>query len=461
MKTKIFSSILGLLMVSALALNYGCVKESTDTVPSPVYKSSWHGNMTIAKLRSCMSSGSGLEKISSLVKTTDSVFIEGVVVSNDVEQNFYKTVTIQDSTGGIDLKINNSTPLIYAYGFAPGQRVIVHVNDLYLSGYNRAFQICSAIFDNGEKTAAGINPPDVKKNIQLDGPITPVSPTELTIPQIIAAGNQSKYLQTLIKLDNVQFIDRDLGETWADAGATTNRTMMDANGNTILVRTSSFANFATKILPSGTGSMVAVLSVFGSDYQLYIRDLNDVSMDANPRTITAVMLNEGFGTAALFSPITINGWKDIATDGSKVWIAKEYPAASGAKYAEISAYKSGEVSNVAWLISPVINLAASGVNYLSFDTEFAHWAAGTTLQAYASTDFDGTNVATATWTELTTAKFASSPLADYTWVNSGRVDLSAFSGNVYIAFKYTGSGTTGKTTTFDVDNVMVYNVVQQ
>ena len=42
MKTKIFSSILGLLIVSALALNYGCVKESTDTVPSPVYKSSWH-----------------------------------------------------------------------------------------------------------------------------------------------------------------------------------------------------------------------------------------------------------------------------------------------------------------------------------------------------------------------------------------------------------------------------------
>mgnify|MGYP001236415981 CR=1 FL=1 len=454
MKTKIFSSILGLLMVSALALNYGCVKESTDTVPSPVYKSSWHGNMTIAKLRSYMNSGNGLAKIGSLVQTTDSIFIEGVVVSNDVEQNFYKTVTIQDSTGGIDLKINNSTPLIYAYGFAPGQRVIVHANDLYLSGYNNAFQICSAIFDNGAITSAGINPSDVKKNIQLDGAITTVNPTELTIPQIIAAGTKSKYLQTLIKLDNVKFTETDLGRTWANQGATTNRTLVDGDGNTILVRTSNFANFATKILPSGTGSMVAVLSVYNSDYQLYIRDLNDVNMDVNPRSL---LFSEGFDLAALTSPITINGWKDIATAGTKTWLAQAYKSEV---YAEANAYNSGEASNVMWLISPAINFPATGVNYLSFNTEYNYWAAGTTLQVFASMDFDGTNVAGATWTELTSANIVTNSTAKNVWVNSGKVDLSGFSGNVYIAFKYTGSGLNHQTTAFRVDNVVVFNLEQ-
>jgi len=204
---------------------------------------------------------------------------------------------------------------------------------------------------------------------------------------------------------------------------------------------------------------VAVLSVFGTDYQLYIRDLNDVSMDTNPRSL---LFSEGFDQATLLSPITINGWKNIATAGSKIWIAKEYPAGSGAKYAEVSAYGSGQASNVAWLISPVINLpTGGGTNYLSFVTEYAYWAAGTTLQAYVSSDFDGTNVTSATWTELTAAAFATSPAAaQYKWVNSGKIDLSAFSGNIYIAFKYTGSGTTGKTTTFDVDNIVVYNLEQ-
>jgi hypothetical protein len=455
MKTKIFSSILGLLIVSALALNYGCVKESTDTVPSPVYKSSWHGNMTIAKLRSYASTtGNDLLKIGSLFQSADSVFIEGVVVSNDVEQNFYKVVTIQDSTGGIDLKINDSNPLIYVYGFAPGQRVIVHVNDLYLSEYNFSIQLCSTIFDNGATTASGINPPDVKKNIQLDGSITPVSPTELTISQIKAAGNKSKYLQTLIKLNNVKFIETDLGKTWANSGATTNRTLVDADGNQILVRTSGFAKFASDTLPSGTGSMVAVLSVFGTDYQLYIRDLNDVSMDTNPRSL---LFSEGFDQATPSSPITINGWKDIATAGTKTWLAQVY---NNDIYAEANAYNSGQASNVMWLISPAINLPASGVNYLSFNTEYNYWAAGTTLQAYASTDFDGTNVDGATWTELTSANIVTDATAKNVWVNSGKIDLSAFSGNVYVAFKYTGSGLNHQTTAYRVDNVVVLNLEQ-
>ncbi|HUX52999.1 MAG TPA: DUF5689 domain-containing protein [Williamwhitmania sp.] len=461
MKTKIINSILGLLIVSALALNYGCVKESIDTVPSPVYKSSWHGNMTIAKLKS-YNPGSSVGKIGTLVQTSDTIFVEGIVVSNDASQNFYKTVTIQDSTGGIDLKINDSSPLYLTYGFVPGQKVIIHANDLYLYNYNGGYQVCSAIFDNNVVASGGMSPSVVNENVQLDGALTSVSPTEVTIPQIVAAGAKSKYIQTLIKLDNVQFIESDLSKTWADPGAITNRTLVDADGNSILVRTSNFATFANETLPSGTGSMVAVLSIYGSDYQLFVRDLSDVNMDANPRTFD-VLFNEGFGTATLLSPITINGWKDIATAGTKTWIAKEYPAGSGAKYAEISAYNSGQVSNVAWLISPAINLpTGGGTNYLSFVTEYAYWAAGTTLQAYVSTDFDGTNVTNATWTELTTAKFAASPaVAQYTWVNSGKVDLSAFSGNVYIAFKYTGSGTTAKTTTFDVDNVMVYNLEQQ
>lgn len=688
MKTKIFSSILGLLMVSALAVNYGCVKESIDTVPVPAYTSTWQANMTIAALKA-LKPGS-ITKIGDLVSTPEDIYVEGVVVSSDSAQNFYKTITIQDETGGIDVKINTSNPLFLTYGFRPGQKVIIHANDLYLYNYFGAYQICTAIFDNGVTTSSGINSSDVTRYIQNDGARIQVSPVEITIPQIVPGGdayvqklvtiknvqfldatksyaipgtttnrtlidssgntlvlrnsgfatfatqmvpngsgsitgvlsvyssttttyqlfirdtkdiqftnprmggeppavtntiaelkamnnfasdttaiihdvviegviggddesgniykmlyvqdesagiqvdintaglyaefpvgtkirincnglkigtaggqvqignslynngigqmtasdfyshvyiiengltvdpiatsitdlkNDPSLIGKLIKLSDVQFTESDLGKPWADANTTTNRTLVDGNGNSILVRTNSHANFASNTLPSGTGTMVAVLYKYNSDYQLYVRNLGDVNMDANPRTIT-VLLNEDFGTAILSAPIAINGWSTTAIDGTKTWIAKEYPPNSGAKYAEMSAYSSGQASNIAWLVSPAINLSAGGVNYLSFDTEFAYWAAGTTLEAFVSTDYDGTNMGASTWNPIS-ARIATSSDGQNKWINSGKVDLSAYTGNVYVAFKYTGSGTGGQTTTFRVDNVMVYNLEQQ
>jgi hypothetical protein len=41
------------------------------------------------------------------------------------------------------------------------------------------------------------------------------------------------------------------------------------------------------------------------------------------------------------------------------------------------------------------------------------------------------------------------------FTSSGNVDLSSYSGNVYISFRYVG-GTNGITSTYQIDNVEVY-----
>jgi hypothetical protein len=46
---------------------------------------------------------------------------------------------------------------------------------------------------------------------------------------------------------------------------------------------------------------------------------------------------------------------------------------------------------------------------------------------------------------------------DHDWVPSGEIDLSTYSGLAYIAFKYTGSDLNGNTTSYRVDNVMVWD----
>ncbi|MEZ5198728.1 MAG: DUF5689 domain-containing protein [Bacteroidales bacterium] len=77
-----------------------------------------------------------------------------------------------------------------------------------------------------------------------------IEPELTTIQQV--KSNISYYQSRLIRFDSVQFIDSELGETFADGQNQTdeNRWLMDCDGNTVEIRTSGYANFADSILPS-------------------------------------------------------------------------------------------------------------------------------------------------------------------------------------------------------------------
>jgi hypothetical protein len=66
-------------------------------------------------------------------------------------------------------------------------------------------------------------------------------PTERTISQLTTAD-----VGRWIKLKGVQFIDADLYKPYASGSSTTNRTLTDCTGKTIILRTSNFATFAGK-----------------------------------------------------------------------------------------------------------------------------------------------------------------------------------------------------------------------
>ena len=78
-----------------------------------------------------------------------------------------------------------------------------------------------------------------------------------------------------------------------------------------------------------------------------------------------------------------------------------------------------------------------------------------TLEVLVSTDFDGTNVAAATWTKLN----ADLPNKDSRWYafqDSGEIDLSSYTGTLYIAFKSVASGTnTALDGSYMIDDVKV------
>jgi hypothetical protein len=106
------------------------------------------------------------------------------------------------------------------------------------------------------------------------------------------------------------------------------------------------------------------------------------------------------------------------------------------------------------MTAPVIDLTMATSPYLTFDSADGY-DNGATLRLYISTDYTGSSTPwTSTWTELNFTLPVSTASGYSQFVSSGEIDLSPWNGNqVWIAWVYDGG--TDRTTTWEVDNVIV------
>jgi Family of unknown function (DUF5689) len=207
--------------------------------------------------------------------TTD-VIISGIVVADDRSGNFYQTLVIQDETAGLHLSIDASS-LFNTYPV--GRRIFIKAKGLVYGNYADLPQLGGGtVIVDGETELVGIPSGLITTYIEAGEYGLPVVPLERTISELSPADYSS-----LIRLTDVQFTDEYKGQPYADAvnNFSINMEIEDCNCTKILLRNSGFADFAEELTPEGNGSLVAVYSVFGSDRQLFIRDVNDVNMTAD------------------------------------------------------------------------------------------------------------------------------------------------------------------------------------
>lgn len=147
------------------------------------------------------------------------------------------------------------------------------------------------------------------------------------------------------------------------------------------------------------------------------------------------------------------GWTNFAETGTKLWIERDY---NNDGYIQFSSFGSSQSSNIGWAITPEITISEDANAVLSFSSasNFVDNPSNK-LEVFISTDYDGTNVLAATWVELD-AIVANNTTNNYTYIPSGEIDLSSYSGTVHIAFKVTGNGTT-LDGLFQVDKIKVYS----
>lgn len=391
------------------------------------------------------------------------MYMEAYVVSSDETGNFYKTLVIQDSPENPLHGISISTEATDMYTlFEPGRKVYVRVDGLYSGEY--AGLPTLGVLDGEEVGRMSIV--DFEERVLRSNEVAELVPNIKTLNSVSAAD-----LNTLIAFENVQVSDSDLGEPYANLNNTfsVNRTIINCERTSqIIMRNSGFADFKNEIMPEGSGTLTAVMSVFGDDFQVFIRSTDDVNFDQDrcleggggggggDGTPLNLPFSENFesiqtGVGVL---IDIDGWRnENLTEGERKYEGRDF---DDNNYAQISAFGSDETSVEAWLVTPYLNLEGTSNPILNFKTKDG-FNNGEALKVFVSTDLFESTIEEATWTELTSATIASGSTSGYAenFTDSGDIDLSAYSGeNIHIGFQYVG-GSSGVTTTIQIDDINV------
>jgi len=257
MKNNIIKILTGFLLILFIS---ACVKENYDITPE--YVTEWEANSTIKDLKA-MYEGTNL-----IIDTN--ITIKGIVVSDDENGNFYKELFIEDETGAISIRLDNG----YLYQKYPiGRLVYVKCQGLTLGTYNEVYQL--GIGSDNDRISSAL----IEDYIDISAGGVPVEPTVVNMADL--TGNKSDSLiGSFIRIENVQFENPNL--TYAQDGSSyTTRNIVDCFGHTVLLSTSSYADFKNDTLAGGNGTINAVLSKFSGDYQLRINSPEDVDFTGN------------------------------------------------------------------------------------------------------------------------------------------------------------------------------------
>lgn len=202
-------------------------------------------------------------------KVSKDIIVRGVVAANDISGNLTKRLFVEDESGGIEIKLDKQK--LYEH-FFPGDSVAVYCGGLTIGSYGGMLQLGSDAA-NGYETDY-IAESVVEHHVKLTGGEAPQRP----VHKIAFDEVSNSLVGCFVLFDDVQFAASELNKNWTDNGEATNRTLIDEDGRIMVVRTNPTATFATKPLPSGSGSIGGIITVFNGVYQLMVADINDVNM---------------------------------------------------------------------------------------------------------------------------------------------------------------------------------------
>ena len=209
------------------------------------------GTVTIAALKSrCTGAQAAV---------TEDITIEGVVTGNDLYGEFYKTLVVEDTSGGISIAVD-ATELYVDYPV--GTAVTIHCNGLFLCDYGGKVMLGTRPTD--EYAGPG-RIPQAEAALYLrrkQAETRPLRPRTFTFGEV-----DMRHTDTYVHFEGVRFVQQG---NWCDPDPETGRP--------------ATCTYATEPVPQGTGSVYGIIDYFNGKYTLRIanREVDFATVAARP-----------------------------------------------------------------------------------------------------------------------------------------------------------------------------------
>lgn len=455
---KLRNFFIGLAVAAASAAAVSC-SDDFDRPPVIVPEATIEANTTILELkeRYWQGTGSYLTEIG-LTDSGEHIIIAGRVVSSDECGNIYQRIVIEDETAAIPVRVY-ATGLYETYHY--GQEVRMDVTGLLMGTYNGWLMI-GVEYNSG---IGGMDKTVMTERAQVNGlpDAREITDYTVTIPAMngVNTSDVTEFMtwqSRFVTLENVEFVDggkQPFGDNSDNAYVT--RYIKDADGNRMVVNTSNKCTFKGTTMPTGTGTVRAILSYYRSDWQLVISNpatdcigFDPMGEPVDPGTPTvpgdaAAQISADFEDGQLPA-----GWTAVATSGDRTWFVKDF---NNNFYAQCSAYKgkAGSEGFRSWLITSAVDVDKMTEKVMSFETEIQYGPNEGNMQLYVLDSNDPTK---AQMVEMTYTQPNPTSAASSGYVFSGEIDLSQFSGVKYIGWLYIASDP-DNSRTYRVDNVKI------
>ncbi len=244
-------------------------------------------------------------------------YMQGYIISSDEGGNFFEELIIQnkfqEADAGIKVLIDVN-PLFVRYEV--GRKVYIQLDGLSVGLDSGVITLGIASGNEIEKIPSAVETDYILRSSEVQT----IVPNIKTLAEITEDD-----VNTLIQLSSAQITESQMGLTYAgepqdEFDGDRILESCDADGGSILMQTSTFADFKSLSLPDGTGSITAVLSkdFFGEQFTININSPEDVNFSGSRCTPT--LLNPNINPTLRFRDVVSlweqeGGYVEFDADG--------------------------------------------------------------------------------------------------------------------------------------------------
>lgn len=214
----------------------------------------------------------------SYVQFTEPTQIKGVVTGNDVQGNIYNQIAIEDGTGSMIICVAQGG----MFGqLQVGREIIVELQDLYIGSYGQQPEIGTPYTNKNGRTYVSRMPRSLwQSHFKMLG-MKSASPTEFDKTMLGNGDYMKENCGRLMTIKGVKFQGANGKKVFAadkdkDAANSVNRSLQGISSNQLVVRTSTYADFANKPMPQGEVDITGIFTRYNNTWQVLIREESDI-----------------------------------------------------------------------------------------------------------------------------------------------------------------------------------------